>query len=396
MSDTNIINNKDKEDNFQSKPLIVKKRIYAIKEKTAKEKPRLKPRKKITDKKPNLQLSTSEQQDNTKVVKPIIVNSKNQNNVDDWYNLENWFKKGVNYISRQWDKNFNTEPEPKASLKAPEISQDNDTSQKVVFKPKTFTGDTIRVDKRRYFLPESIDVSEYIFGARNRGENTPIKSEAASITTFHPFVPYGKHSPYYNTYIGINKDGKLIAGDISQFKEGDYLTGTYSNKVKNFKKDASGKQLWKSDAAHGNSLRNVPIIQVIDSNGNLKDGSLNILTGIGKDKTNGNTFGNISGGRVLVRVGNELRLLSGSIDNIEAQFEEMKKRNNADSGIFYILDNGSYNRGLRTYDGNFTKEDLKDYDLQNNGGGNFLYIKNPVSKTYNIEHFLKDLKNQLK
>ena len=103
-----------------------------------------------------------------------------------------------------------------------------------------------------------------------------------------------------------------------------------------------------------------------------KEGALNILT---DTKQNGNTYGWVSGGRALVRVGDESRLLSGSIDNIEQQFEEMKRRNNATYGTFYTLDNGSYNRGLRTIDGRFTTADLKAYDNQNVGsGGNFLYI----------------------
>lgn len=39
------------------------------------------------------------------------------------------------------------------------------------------------------------------------------------------------------------------------------------------------------------------------------------------------------------------------------------------------LDNGTYHSGLRTFDKIFTRDDLLEYDAQNTGGGNFLYIK---------------------
>ncbi len=104
-----------------------------------------------------------------------------------------------------------------------------------------------------------------------------------------------------------------------------------------------------------------------------KNGSLNVLTEKGADV--GNTYGNVNGGRVLVRVGDELRILSGSVEDIDRQFEQMKARNHANYGTFYTLDNGSYNRGLRTYDKKLTMPDLKKYDAQNTTGGNFLYLK---------------------
>ena len=83
-----------------------------------------------------------------------------------------------------------------------------------------------------------------------------------------------------------------------------------------------------------------------------------------------------------MQVGNEIRLLSGSIDDIERQFNEMKSRHHVDYGTFYTLDNGSYNRGLRISGRNFTKEDLKHYDAQNTGGGNFMYILGPKQNEF--------------
>lgn len=90
------------------------------------------------------------------------------------------------------------------------------------------------------------------------------------------------------------------------------------------------------------------------------------------------------GGRIIVKVGNKIRLLSGSVKDIDEQFEDMKKRHNAKYGTFYTLDNGTYNRGLRTYDNKITASELKSYDLSNSSGGNFLYLINSSFPTDTI------------
>lgn len=285
---------------------------------------------------------------------------------------------GWNGLQRKWQKMYGgEEADIPSNLSLPIVT--NDSTSKYAIRPQSFVGDTIFVPKsRQYILPEVLDVNEFTFKHRNRGQNMPIESEAAPITAFTPFVPYGQQGTRHKTFIGYNtQTGQLKAGDISQFGPGDYLSGTFSNNFTSFKKDSSGKTVYKRDAAHDNASRSVPIMITTDG----KEGSLNILT---DTKQKGNTYGWVSGGRVLVRVGNELRLLSGSIDDIETQFEEMKHRNGATYGTFYILDNGSYNRGLRTIDGKFTTADLQAYDRQNRGtSGNFLYItgrNNPASK----------------
>lgn len=285
---------------------------------------------------------------------------------------------GWNGLQRKWQKIMGGEgADMPSSLNLPEAL--NDSTSMYAIRPRSFVGDTVQVPKsRQYILPESLDMTEYTFKHRNRGQNTPIESEAAPITAFTPFVPFGQQGNKHQTFIGYNpQTGQLKAGDISQFGPGDYLSGTFSNDFTGFKKDNSGKIVYKRDGAHGNGSRSVPLMTTSDG----KTGSLNILT---DTQQRGNTYGQVSGGRVLVRVGDELRLLSGSIEDIDRAFEEMKHRNNATYGTFYILDNGSYNRGLRTIDGRFTTEDLQAYDRQNTGSsGNFLYItgkSNPAPK----------------
>lgn len=285
---------------------------------------------------------------------------------------------GWNGLQRKWQKVMGGEgADMPSSLNLPETL--NDSTSMYAIRPRSFVGDTVQIPKsRQYILPESLDVTEYTFKHRNRGQNTPIESEAAPITAFTPFVPFGQQGNKHKTFIGYNpQTGQLKAGDISQFGPGDYLSGTFSNDFTGFKKDNSGKIIYKRDSAHGNGSRSVPLMTTLDG----KTGSLNILT---DTQQRGNTYGWVSGGRVLVKVGDELRLLSGSIEDIDRAFEEMKHRNNATYGTFYVLDNGSYNRGLRTIDGRFTTKDLQAYDKQNRGSsGNFLYItgkSNPTNK----------------
>lgn len=288
----------------------------------------------------------------------------------------------INGISRAWDKKFGGSNDPVTSFKIPGQS---DTTTKYAIRPQSETGDTIktfnqRVSPQQYIIPEALDVNEFTFGYRNRGQNKPIESEAASITAFRNFKPFGRHDKGYQTYIGIDTNGKLKAGDISQFGQGDFLTGTYSNEIASFMKDDKGNIVMTNSKK--NPAQNQPAYVVWD-NGKLvpkpNGQAINVL--VRKDDPIGNQYGNVTGGRVLVRVGNELRLLSGSVKDIDAQFEEMKKRNKTDHGTFYTLDNGSFNRGLRTFNGKFTSQDLRNYDNLNAGGGNFLYIKNRVAPT---------------
>ena len=75
------------------------------------------------------------------------------------------------------------------------------------------------------------DINDFVFGVRNRGNYSKLNTEGAVITAFNNFVPYGKQSNNFKTFIGINPQGKLIVGDISKFKKGDLLTGTYSNEI---------------------------------------------------------------------------------------------------------------------------------------------------------------------
>jgi len=74
-------------------------------------------------------------------------------------------------------------------------------------------------------------------------------------------------------------------------------------------------------------------------------------------------------------------LVSGSVNNLAVEFNKLKKTTKDPIEVI-TLDNGSYNLGLRTYDKKLTSKDLKSHDLQNRGGGNFIYLKGYAQENY--------------
>lgn len=321
---------------------------------------------------------------------------------DMWTLFQNW-------RARDAAKNSDSD-EAVSKLRYEETYQD--PNSKYSIQPESFTGDTIYINKnanpREYYLPESINLNDVRLGTRNRGDNRPIQSEGAIITSLKEFLPYSKVSNKNATYIGVDSNGRFKAGPYSDFREGDIMAQTWANNVESFVTDAHGKILTKDDGPHGNPGRRVPRVNVIGDDGKRVEGSINLLTN--KKDTNTGTYGAVTGGRVIMRAGNETRLVSGSIDNIREAFEDLKRRNNVPYVTFYTLDNGTFNRGLRMSDNRFTERDLRNHDLKNSGGGNFMYLlSNPevyradTTFTKNVrtaqdESYKKGhpLKNQLK
>lgn len=268
--------------------------------------------------------------------------------------IKDFVKLAINGLKRKYALS-NAERDPEAKIQIKE--------QPMV------VGDTIRMSDRRYSVPEVIDLSKFTYGARNRGEYAPIDTEAGVITAFNPFAPVKPGSK--GTYIGIDENGNLKIGDASTFGSNDIGSRIYSNTILKIRKNQDG---YETQQAKGNRNLNAPVVDIETSDGNIRRArALNIL--MPKNDSSGTTYGNATGGRVIIKVGDELKLVSGSLDTINTVFESMKKRNNTDRGTFYTLDNGTYARAIRTYDSKLTSDDLKDYDLQNTGGGNFLYIK---------------------
>ena len=293
--------------------------------------------------------------------------------------FENLFTKGLSYFNRHYRNeehsivpeiqtgkykiNYNGYSKPAVSIKHKSADKFNSTLQAVDYDPNTF-----------------------IFGTRNRGEY-PNDADNVTLTTFNPFVD--KDNPVlkkYHSFIGISSDGKLkVSTDLNDFVgEGWKISPTYSNIITGFRRNEDGSLYLDKDYLKGTKTPDNPKHRIvwfngIDDNGNaFNNGQLNVLTPVqdknGKFSTN--YYGDIAGGKALFATDDgQMRLLSGSIEQIVAGFEEFQRSNPGKQIRMYTLDNGAYSKLLKKNQGYFSKEDWNKYDNQHFGGGNVAYIK---------------------
>ena len=274
-----------------------------------------------------------------------------------------------NWINRQ-QAIKNMDQDPKSSIIVPKYD----------FAPMYVTGDTIPdAGNRQYHIPESMDVDALRFGVRNRGDLTPIDTEAASITAFHPFVNAktyfadAKDDPANATYLAYSPDGKIQVGERKDFENKDVqVSRVFSNKVVDFIREPSGSIKKVPAGAKVNKNAFSPAVTVLDDQGKQVQGKLNLVVPQG-DKAD-EAFGIATGGRFIFKTPDgQTRLVSGSLKNIEEEFKRIKGKNPYVTVV--SLDNGSYSRGLRTRDQKLTAQDLRSYDnLNHGGGGNFAYL----------------------
>jgi len=322
-------------------------------------------------------------------VNPKVISEEPSTSIFD--KINNAVELGKNYISRQLEKT-NDVIEP---VSTPKFSTKDNSKYKIV--NPNITGDTLKIDARRYYIPENIDLNQVNVGYRNRGDNKQINNtQGGIITSFNPFTEASKidRNKINNTssFIGIDVNGKVKVGNYNSFSPTDKISKTYKNNVSDFVRNANGTvrfARWDDNVIiNGKRVGNkdnhdnyVPLVKVIGDDGKPTIGSLNVLTK--KGNKDSNSFGNITGGRMILKVGNQTKLISGSVDDIEKAFKEIKGNNK--SVEIYSLDNGSYGRSLRTYDKKLTSNDLRKYDLQNTSGGNIAYLKD-TPKQYKEEY----------
>ena len=259
----------------------------------------------------------------------------------------------------------------------------------------TLTWDKVPIDRtgNKYYIQESYPITENMrFGARNRGEYTPLNSNNAPLTTYRPLVKYENNKTgavdgegHQNHFYGFDKKGKFKVGPLSKFGPGDTMTQAFYFDIVKVKRDKNGNIVYKEDIS--NPGRFQPVVEgydenTYDKNGKLKRGAYkeSVITTMSKKRSLDGSYGNVSGGRVLLKCDNETRVVSGSIEHVIQELELMQKNHKGKPVRYYQLDNGSYNRGLRTRNGkNISEQDLRDYDKQNTtaaGGGHFMYIRN--------------------
>lgn len=249
-------------------------------------------------------------------------------------------------------------------------------------------GDTIKVDKNFYIIPESINLNNVKLGSRNRGSRQPFNTEGGLISTYRHIVPYekGKWTPqdsegHINHFFGYDKSGKPKIGPLELFGPGDTMTQVFYSQLLNIPKDNKGNYLYGPGAKNAKN-RKSPLVDLrgeptISSPGKSGRSGLLVMTGHRNKGFNPDAFEMAGGGAYIVKADNELCLIRGSVNNIMQELETIKKNHKGHPVYLYEVDNGSYNRGLRPYDKNYSAEELASYDAQNTDyepGGHFFYI----------------------
>lgn len=335
--------------------------------------------------------------------KPNFVESKIQDVKDvinESGNIQDFLQTAWNGIAKNFveDKKVTTK---KRDIKVNNTKAKNNTVLDEKFAKETRNGrDTLTWDKvpidrtgNKYYIQESYPITENMrFGARNRGEYTPLNSNNAPLTTYRPLVKYEDNKTgavdgqgHQNHFYGFDKEGKFKVGPLSKFGPGDTMTQAFYFDVVKVKRDKNGNIVYKED--RNNPGRFQPVVEGYDENTYDKNGKLqrgaykeSTITTMSKKRSLDGSYGNVSGGRVLLKCDNETRIVSGSIEHVIQELELMQKNHKGKPVRYYQLDNGSYNRGLRTRNGkNISEQDLRDYDKQNTtvaGGGHFMYIRN--------------------
>lgn len=288
---------------------------------------------------------------------------------------ENTKRKAENYFKRKDLKDNENLQETRTKLKLPVGP----------IKPDIITGDTIPINKDgvagRYIIPGVINLNNTNWGYRNRDQFTDITTEGGDITLFNNLVPatqYFKDNPNSkdtDSFIGITPDGKPVAGTKKDFVNSNALISkTFSNKIVDFPRDEKGELVLKSSSTRASSKHLTPVVNVIDDNNRVVQGSLNFL--IPKRNKDRSSFGDITGGRVIFKAPDgQMRLAMGSAEDIARSFEQFKKEGNYPYLTAFTNDNGTYGPGIRTKSGKITAKDLENYQGANTSGSVFMYLK---------------------
>ena len=245
-------------------------------------------------------------------------------------------------------------------------------------------GDTIHVDKNFFMMPESVNLNNVTVGHRNRGSREAFDIKGSIIPTYKPIIPYEQgnwlakdQDGNINHYLGYDKNGKLKIGPLENFGPGDTMTQVYYDQLLNIPRDDKGNWLYGPGTKNAKN-RKSPLVDLKHENGTNYRGGLFIMTGHRNKNFNPDAMEMAGGGAYIVKADNEFRLIRGSVNNVMQELELIQKNHKNKPIYLYQVDNGSYNRGIRPYDNNYSPEELAAYDAQNvdtEPGGHFFYIK---------------------
>lgn len=267
--------------------------------------------------------------------------------------------------------------------------------------------DTIRLGNGQFVLAQTKNISNMKFGFRNAPDRNAKdygqilnstqdiqNTEGAMLSTYSSFVPkkealkndmsdkplgWGNKSARYS-YIGIDKDGKISAGNLKDMPEESNVSRAWHRRYYGVATDEKGNV--KTMPSSGNEYwarSPIGIYEDPDNPGTMMEEQFPSLSG--KKGASHNLFGDRNtqnGGKVLVKTNHGYFFVTGSTDHMVSELERLRKNMKSGYLDIYELDPGSYILGYRKNDGTFTAAEQKAYWAQNTGGGHFVY---PIIKS---------------
>ena len=210
--------------------------------------------------------------------------------------------------------------------------------------------------KDRIFTQEVKYLEGKKLGIRNEGDY-PTSTPNADISLFHRFKPASEYNDNkaFENYIGnSSKLNKIEIGPIGAFASTDSISPVYSAVVKH--------PLFSSDG---------PKMKYVDNKGVTRKAP------IGNNQVpprlKGDSYGGFFGGHVILKGKKGLSIVSGSPNFISNEMREQSFDGKGLIEVFYP-DNGTYNFPLKKTTP-INKSDLRNWDLQNETGGTFGYIR---------------------
>ena len=257
----------------------------------------------------------------------------------------------------------------------PEVKAKSASIGKVPIKPKapnkpySLTGDlpmigsdtldvgTLPRSSEHYYTNSAIvDLNKVNVGARNRGDYSQIPNLEGNVLNAWSNPSTMKEG---KMYIGLDKNSRILTGTRADLKNAVTVSEvpfTQSNEVGN---NYIPEQNYQLMSLANNDKNNFP---------------LNISLGKDGSPDANDRFG---GGATIIETPDKKQkyLVRGSVNQIKKAFNDLKKNTGHKYLNVYMLDNGSYNTGLKTKDRISSPEELRSYERKNTSGGHGFYFK---------------------
>lgn len=288
-----------------------------------------------------------------------------------------FFEQGVNYVNRHFLDD--TEVQTKGitipvQQNKPVILTEN---------PRVFN-DNINVIKELplsshdgYAMSGVVNLNKNKFVARNREDLTGVdKGKGVLVTTFRPFETDKNKLQRYSDILAVKKDSTVQIMPRNEFNQTkDIISGSGIDRM----------PFDKIETKIINGVEHVRTQPTDDFNGRVVSMGSGYNSGIGVERgrdseewvpvNQANKFSSLMGGKVLMKVGDQQIIVSGSFKDMNDAYKELSKKTGKTPEV-YKIDNGSFNLPYFKGGSGITSGDLKKHQNRNNKGGHSLILVN--------------------